>query len=61
MAPPSWEDTSARRMVASLLAQRQRQAELRATLDRIQYVRAAAFPDPASLVEHLIAQLSPDR
>jgi hypothetical protein len=31
MAPPSWEDTSARRMVASLLAQRQRQAELRAT------------------------------
>ena len=32
-----------------------------AVLDRIQYVRTAAFPDAASLVEHLIAQLPPDR
>jgi hypothetical protein len=31
MAPPAWEDTSARRMVASLLTQLRRQAELRAT------------------------------
>lgn len=32
-----------------------------AVLDRIQYVRTAAFPDAASLVEHLIAQLPSDR
>lgn len=36
-------------------------AEPPPVLDRIQYLRAARFPEPASLVEQLIARLPPDR
>jgi hypothetical protein len=32
-----------------------------AVLETVQYIRAADFPDPAGLVEHLISRLPPDR
>lgn len=50
MAPPTWEGTSARQMVASLLAQRRRQAELRVTRRRAEAAEAKRRVRDAVLV-----------